>query len=257
MASVMHKPQPYFKDKQSEFVAYIREPEKNAVPAGIKKQRMNMYRELFFNNINSFLTSNFPVLRKILDDDQWNEIAQGFFSKHSCGTPYFSEIPEEFIQYLQHERESSPLDPPFMLELAHYEWVEMALSISKDELPAEDFSLIEKPLEYKITLSPLAWPLVYQYPVNEISSEFQPSEPPGKPTYLVVYRNPDFDVKFVKISPLTFGLLHLLQESGSMAARDCLKQIASEAQQTDLEVIIDGGAQIIKEMAELGIICKS
>ncbi len=64
-----------------------------------------MYRELFFNNIEGFLSGNFPVLRKILDDQQWFALVQDFFAKHPCQSPYFSEIPEEFLDYLQNERE--------------------------------------------------------------------------------------------------------------------------------------------------------
>jgi uncharacterized protein len=68
-----------FRIKQAEFAAYIRDPENQRLPVDVKPQRMVMYRELFFNNINSFLSSNFPVLRKILNDDEWQALAQDFF----------------------------------------------------------------------------------------------------------------------------------------------------------------------------------
>ena len=64
-----------FKSKQDEFSAYIRDPENNPVPADVKEQRMAMYRELFFNNIEGFLSGNFPVLRAILDDQKWFALA--------------------------------------------------------------------------------------------------------------------------------------------------------------------------------------
>jgi uncharacterized protein len=43
-----------FRIKQAEFAAYIRDPENQRLPVDVKPQRMVMYRELFFNNINSF-----------------------------------------------------------------------------------------------------------------------------------------------------------------------------------------------------------
>jgi len=70
-----------FKSKQDEFAAYIRDPQNNPVPADVKEQRMAMYRELFFNNIEGFLSGNFPVLRQILNDQQWFALAQDFFRK--------------------------------------------------------------------------------------------------------------------------------------------------------------------------------
>lgn len=241
-----------FSAKQHEFAAYIKDPENNPVPADVDKQRMAMYRELFFNNINSFLSSNFPVLRAILDDAQWFELAQDFFAQHRCLSPHFSAIPEEFLEYLQNER-NNPGDFPFMLELAHYEWVEMALSIAKEE-PVINNRSLDNLLKKNIRLSPLAWPLAYQYPVQKISPAFLPAEPPEHPTCLIVYRNSDDVVNFIEITPITYRLLEILQEHESLLTEACLKQIAGESRHPNPELVISGGLQILKELAERTII---
>jgi uncharacterized protein len=241
-----------FKSKQQEFVAYIRDPENNPVPADVKEHRMVMYRELFFNNIEGFLSGNFPVLRKILDDQQWFALAQDFFEKHPCQSPYFAQIPEEFLDYLQNERDSSG-DFPFLLELAHYEWVEMALSIAKESVidsnPDPDDLLTRN-----IAVSPLAWPLAYQYPVHKIAPAFLPLEAPEQPTFLIVYRNKEDDVNFIEITPITYRLLEIIQEYEKPVAEDCLKQVARESNHPDPERIIEGGLQILKDLAEKSII---
>ena len=120
-----------FRLKQAEFAAHIRDPANNPAPADVDPQRMAAYCELFYNNIDSSLSSTFPVLRQILDADQWQVLAKDFYASHRCQTPHFSEIPEEFLEYLQNRK--LPGDHPFLLELAHYEWVEMALAISTAE----------------------------------------------------------------------------------------------------------------------------
>ena len=241
-----------FRSKQAEFAAYIRDPENNPVPADVKEQRMAMYRELFFNNIEGFLSGNFPVLRKILNDQQWLALAQDFFAKHPCQSPYFSQIPEEFLDYLQNERDN-PDDLPFMLELAHYEWVEMALSIANDEIAASQQSL-DNLTEQAVALSPLAWPLLYQYPVQKIGPAFLPLEAPAQPTCLIVYRNRNHDVNFIEITPITYRLLEIIQENENPLAADCLKQVARESNHPDPEIIIASGLQILKELAGKTII---
>ncbi len=245
-----------FSAKQHEFAAYIRDPENNPAPDDVNEQRMAMYRELFFNNINSFLSSNFPVLRAILNDAQWFELAQDFFARHRSVSPHFSAIPEEFLDYLQNEHDHSG-DFPFMLELAHYEWVEMALSIAKEELVIND-RVIDKAIDDLLTknirLSPLAWPLAYQYPVQKISPDYLPAEPPGQPTCLIVYRNSDDVVNFIEITPITYRLLEILQEHESLLTETCLQQIADESKHPNPELIISGGLQILKELAEKNII---
>ena len=253
----MPETQPLFKKKQSEFSAYIRDPDNNPLPGGVKKKRMDMYRELFFNNINSFLISNFPVLHRILEEKQWTALAQDFFSRHSCKTPYFTEIPEEFIRYLQTDRMSIDHEPPFMLELAHYEWVEMALMISKETFPDLDQSLIEHPLDYKIALSPLAWALGYQYPVHKISPDFQPENPPEQPTYLVVYRDASFEVRFLEITATIFRLLQTIQDQEDVLAEDYIQQIILESGLSDPEAIRNGGVKALKKLAGKGILCKA
>ncbi|MFZ2168416.1 MAG: putative DNA-binding domain-containing protein [Methylococcaceae bacterium] len=241
-----------FKSKQREFAAYIRDPENNPAPADVREPRMAMYRELFFNNIEGFLSGNFPVLRRLLTDHQWFALAQDFFARHSCKTPYFSKIPEEFLDYLQNERESSD-DFPFMLELAHYEWVEMALSIANDKIVAKQQSL-DSLTEQAVALSPLAWPLLYQYPVQKIGPAFLPLEAPDQPTFLIVYRNREDDVNFIEITPITYRLLEIVQEHENLLVEDCLKQVAKESNHPDPEFIIAGGLQILKELAEKTII---
>lgn len=241
-----------FKAKQQEFAAYIRDPENNPPPADVKPQRMAMYRELFFNNIDSFLSANFPVLRAILDDQQWFDLGQDFFVKHASRTPHFSQIPEEFLDYLQHERDSSG-DFPFMLELVHYEWVEMALSIAKETVPVNQPSLDDLKNQ-RICLSPLAWPLAYQYPVQKISPDFLPETPPELATFLIVYRNPDDEVNFIEITPITYRLLEIIQEREEVLVADCLKQVAEESKHSSPEMIMAGGLQILKELAEKTVI---
>ena len=241
-----------FKSKQDEFAAYIRDPENNPVPADVKEQRMVMYRELFFNNIEGFLSGNFPVLRKILDDQQWFALAQDFFAKHPCKSPHFSQIPEEFLDFLQNERDSSE-DLPFMLELAHYEWAEMALSIAREDMVACNQNLDDL-LNRNIAVSPLAWPLAYQYPVHKIAPAFLPSEAPEQPTFLIVYRNVEDEVNFIEITPITYRLLEIIQEHEKPLAVDCLKQVAGESNHPDPERIVEGGLQILKELAEKTIV---
>ncbi len=241
-----------FAAKQREFVAYIRDPEHNQPPADVKLPRIGMYRELLFNNIDNFLSSNFPVLRQLLDDAQWYALAQDFFAHHSSASPYFSEIPEEFLAYLQNERVGMD-DFPFLLELAHYEWVEMAVAIAKDPSPAD--SLPPDDLTgCTVALSSVAWPLAYQYPVHKIAPTFLPTEAPTQATFLIVYRNHQDDVQFLEITPMTYRLLALLQDNGPSMAIACLGQIATEMGHPQPEQVIMGGLQILKGLVEKGIV---
>jgi len=202
-----------FQRRQFEFAAHIRDPGANPRPAGVEERRMAIYRELFYNNVEGFLSDNFPVLRSIVTDERWHAMARDFFARHRSRTPYFAEIPQEFLTYLQNERGERPEDPPFLLELAHYEWVELALvfSAADRELPQADPNgdlLAGVPL-----LSPLAWNLSYRFAVHRIGPDFQPQVPGAEPTHLVVYRNRQDQVEFLEINAVTQRLIELLKEN--------------------------------------------
>jgi len=187
-----------------------------------------------------------------MDDAAWFELAQDFFARHQSKSPYFSEIPEEFLAYLQNER-NHPDDFPFLLELAHYEWVEMALAIAKEEAIALPQNAVSA-LKDGIKLSPLAWPLAYQYPVQLISPDFLPTDAPEQPTFLIVYRNQDDDVHFMQLTALTYRLLQIIQDTGGMPAETYLRQVAEESNHPEPALIIDAGLRILQDLVEKTII---
>ena len=70
-------------------------------------------------------------------------------------------------------------DPPWLAELAHYEWVELALQIAeRRRLPPHDPD--GDLLDGVPVLSPLAWPLAYRWPVHRIGPDSSPSAPPTR-----------------------------------------------------------------------------
>lgn len=94
---------PAFFKTQFDFAAHLRDPEVNRAPSGIEDRRMKIYRELIYNNIESFISSGFPILRSITKDDKWHSMVRDFVSHHNSSTPYFLEISQEFLQFLQEE----------------------------------------------------------------------------------------------------------------------------------------------------------
>ncbi len=249
---------PDFIRQQYAFTAHIRDPEKYPGPTDVEDRRMGIYRELLYNNVESFLEGNFPVIRKIIDDEAWHGMVRDFFARHESHTPYFAEIPREFIQYLQEERGERPEDPPFLVELAHYEWVEAALAIAPEEpVNAAESEGIERGgdlLEGIPLLSNLAWPLAYRFPVHKISPDVLPNEPPAEPAYLVIYRNRDDAVGFLEVNAVTFRLLQLLQEDSPPTGREAMQRIAEELAHPNPDVVVQGGLDILKHLYFLDIV---
>lgn len=236
---------PGFQQTQLDFTAHLRSPSSVASPIGIEDRRMVIYRELLFNNVNSFIENGFPVLRTLYSDEQWLTLSRSFFAQHQSSTPYFAHIAGEFLAFLQHEYEPTESDPAFMLELAHYEWVELALSIDENEINRDDINHNGDLLEESPVASPLVWSLAYHWPVHKISADFLPDEPPEQATHLMVYRDAEDNIGFIETNPVTARLMQLLTDEPGRSGRDYFAQIAQELQHPDPETVIQGGLQIL------------
>jgi hypothetical protein len=243
-----------FQAVQREMTEFLRKPNSCAGPAGVEQRRLDIYRELIYNNIESFLVTGFPVLHSLYASDDWHALVRDFLASHQCQSPYFSEISEEFLAYLQVERGVVEGDPPFLLELAHYEWVELALDIAPEVLSDIPVSVNADLLEQRPLLSPLAWPLVYRFPVHHIGAAFQPEAPAETPSYLVVYRNRDDDVQFMEINAITFRLLQLLQDEASQSGAAALEQVGREIRHPEPEALRQFGKGLLNELREASII---
>jgi hypothetical protein len=236
---------------------YLRNPQDAPPPAGVEERRLAIYRDLVYNNIEGFISSGFPVLRSLYRDDDWHSLVRLFIDGHRCQTPYFLEISQEFLRFLLETLEPRPCDPPFAAELAHYEWVELALEVAEDELP-EPGDPGDIPAG-SWRLSPLAWVLSYHYPVHRIGPGYRP-DAPGDPVFLAVYRNRDDAVQFMELNAASARLLELLRDNGlegsaPRSGDDILMQLAQELG-TSPETMREFGAGQLGEFARLGLICR-
>lgn len=245
-----------FKQHQYAFTAAIRDPEIYSTPTGIEERRMNVYRELVYNNIEDLLANFFPVLKQITPEIRWHSIVRDFVGHHKSKTPIFMKLGEEFVRYLQTEFSPQSRDPEFLLELAHYEWVEIALDVANEE---PEWNIINLRGNFALEapyLSPLIWPLYYQYPVHRVGPDYLPTEPNA--THLLVYRDTRDEVQFMEMSPLTAHLITAIklnaQSETKCSGTQLLQKIATDLQHPNPEAVIAGGLQTMQDWFERDIL---
>jgi uncharacterized protein len=242
---------PEFQRYQYEFARHIRNPGIHARPAGVPARRMKVYNELLYNNVESFVLACFPVLREALGKRRWNRLVRAFFEEHRCHTPYFRQIPEEFLQFLQTEPAVLAQYPPFLVPLAHYEWVELDLSVSQRE---PDWSRIDREgnlLTGRPALNPVLGNLHYDWPVHRIGPKFKPKE--KEETFLLVFRDAEEKVRFMAINAVTARLIVLL-ENGELSGREALELVALELNHPDAGAVQKYGATLLEQLSEQGAI---
>jgi len=232
---------------QHAFAAHLRDPAHAPAPEGIEPRRITVYTELFFNNIESLVSANFPVIRTLYADDVWRDLVRAFYRDHRCHTPLFTDIAREFIRYLETRAEGD--DPPFLVELAHYEWSELALSLDETDLATIARDAHGDVVDGIPLASPLARVLAYRFPVHRISKDFRPTEAPEQPTLILLTRDRADALHFLEIDALTALLLERLQQNSTLSGRACLDALLTELGR-DEPALRDSGLGILRHLRE-------
>lgn len=240
-----------FQQYQAEFAGHIRDPKSAPRPQGVKARRIRVYTEIVFNNMEATLAACFPVTKKTLGVRRWVRLVRAFLAEHRCTTPWFRQIPEEFLRWLETSSQAIVGLPSFLYSLAHYEWVELAVAVA--DVPAVMHDPAGDLLQGRPVLAPSLALLEYAYPVHRISSRFRPLQPSADPIRLLVFRDAADEVRFSEINVVTARLLQLLQQ-GNGPGYAVLEQIAREMERPDLAAVLDFGRKLLHDLRQQGAI---
>ncbi|PKG73383.1 DUF2063 domain-containing protein [Shewanella sp. GutCb] len=246
-----------FIETQQKFMDYIKDPS-NPLPEGIEARRMKIYRELFFNNIDGFVSNAFPVLKSLYSEQYWQERVQQFFVYHDCHTPIFIEISQEFLLFLQTEYTATEIDPPFMLELAHYEWLELVVAVAQ-EVPQQkiiDMAVMDADVISAMTLSVSSTSQIaqYTYDVQHISEDYRPKEPTEEPQFFCIYSDFEDEVSFLQLNPLTAQVLAYMSQFDSVQCADLIEWLSVTFTDIEPTVLQQGCVDLLMQLSAKGII---
>ncbi len=237
-----------FQKFQHEFGRHLCDPHRVPRPAGTPQRRVAVYQELVFNNLCGFVDTCFPVCRSLAGETRWRLLCRTFLRDWPMHTPWFREIPREFVRYLHEAEVRLPL-PRWLPELAHYEWAELAVDVIDAPLPRVDPA--GDLMDGTVALNPALMNLAYAWPVHLIGQEFRPRK--RRPTHLVVYRDADDIVRFSVVTPITGRLIELLA-SEPTSGRRAILHLANQLKHPDPQKLLGFGAGLLGELQQQGIV---
>lgn len=238
---------PAFTELQKAFARDIRTGGEDVAQ---QEPAMQIYRDLFFNNVCGFIDGGFPVCAEIFGKERWRQLCRDFFRDHECVTPYFLKISEEFLTYLA-GRANEFTDLPYIAELAHYEWLELAVDVMDTDAGVagvdSDADVMTSVPVFPAALASAA----YQYPVHLASKDNSNIEP--QPTGLILFRDENDKVRFIHCNVFTLRLFEVLRE-GELTAGAALEAILLEAGMEPSAAALAGGEAILKDWRQQGLI---
>ena len=223
-----------FQHTQAEFTRWLRQPETAPLPAGILPARMHTYRELLFNNVINFVDITFPVAKALLPAPVWKRLSERFFADYHCHSPFFYNISLHFREFVSALNWPELADFPWLTELLHYEWMELAVDIAEEPNPsiAADCALADESrwerLDSPIQLVMPAWPLAYQWPVASWTTETGPTDLFAQAQAVVLWRNREDHVRSLIVEPLAAWLIERITLTDRSEPPPTLQCLATE-----------------------------
>lgn len=236
---------------QAQYSAHLRNPDQQPRPQNVPAERSEVYQTLLFNNICAFINACFPVAQQMLTQAQWLQLTRAFYHHWPCGTPYFSRIAYEMVQFvndLEQQHQAEFILPEWLAELMHYEWIELQVETHPGQVKNNQRALSEA---HTLRMNPTLANLSYRWPVHKIAPGHEPTAP--EQTCLVVYRDSQDQVKFIEANPLTATLITLVEQKPNSAGLllDALAELAPEIPYTSL---LQFGVPLIEDLADRGVL---
>lgn len=183
--------------------AEIRVPPKHRAAFARFRPGLLTYRELVRASLWDPVEAVFPVARALLGEEAWAACRAAFLAAGAVQSRHYRDIPATFVGWLAESRWGGERWPE-LLQLAHFEWVEIQVSCAPD--PPADFDLAMEPAPgLRLRLHPSAHPLEYAYAVHLASPENP--RPRAAPTHLLAFRDAADQYQLLELTPATSALL--------------------------------------------------
>jgi hypothetical protein len=165
----------------------------------------------------------------------------------------FVELPGEFLNYLTETREVAE-DPPFLLELAHFDLLENLVSTDETRINEQNIDPDGDLMRGTPVINPTTQLARYTFPVHTIDALNQPVDVPDMPTFIVAFRDRANRYGTIDLNAPTARAVELLLSQTSLSGEDVMRTIAHELNHPDVAAVVAGGHDILRRLAQRDVI---
>ena len=206
----------------------------------LRRDRWLVYRDLARTALEDPLPDTFPITQALLAGaGAWTEAVEGFLASRTVSSPYYRDIAPAFVAWLAASRWGQDRWP-FLLQLAHYEALELEVLRHPDTPQPADLEP-EPTADHVAVLDPAARNLTYGHAVQEATVDTP--VPPARCTHLLCHRDGGGDFRVLELTPHVSALLARSQEGQALGP-------ATE----DLEVSLESAFDLLRDFRQRGAV---
>ena len=250
-----------FQQVQQAFCQWLRQPAQDLSTAvqGVAVDRMQVYRELLFNNVQNFIDMVFPVARSLVPRHHWELLQQDFFAQAQCQSPFYMDISKEFLDYLQQAEHAVLGSYPWLIELLHVEWMELHVELADFNWPdplqvLSADALTELDEDTELALSVPLWVLGYRWPVYQWRVGQALQDIQESPGFILVWRDREDERCQLVLSPAYALLLDGMQQLQCFSMGSVQQALAGQLAALPLDGQQQLVHQVFSDMAQYGLL---
>lgn len=183
---------------------------------------------MVFHVAEEAINAAYPLTKNLLAEREWTVVVKDFYRSGAMESPQLWRMPEALIAFVDKNYAQLQRKYPFLLELMHFEWAEIAVYMMPDnkvEMPlngdVENDHIVINP---EMELLHFHFP-VYLKPAGTISINDRSN------FFVSLHRHPESGkVLFTNLSPLTAQMIALLHEGVKMDLNTLVKLSCSSLQ---------------------------
>ena len=178
-----------------------------------QRDRWGLYRDLVRTALVEPLGDTFPITQTLLEGaSAWPACVEAFLASRTVSSPYYRDVAPAFVAWLADSHWGLERWP-FLLQLAHYEAVELEVLRHPDAPRPADLHA-EPAFERMAVLDPAARNLAYGFAVQVATVEAP--EPPPACAWLLCHRDPEGAFRVLELTPHVSALLARSQEGQAL-----------------------------------------
>jgi hypothetical protein len=213
-------------------------------------KELSVYRTLVRERLCDAVTLAIPRTRARLGT-LFDEYFERFLAEHGPRTHYLRDVTTEFLEFIAPLVESDSRVPPWALDLARHEALEIFVASLVDE--PRTGTLPELDPDRGLSFSLTARIVRYGFAVHRLPDDPNDvSEPERAETALFVYRSEEHDVRYLELTRLAARILERLL-AGETLRRALDLGTHDEGVLLDATVL-EGTARVLADLAERGAV---
>ena len=236
-----------FRQYQFALARHLRDPLGTPAPEGVSASAVLSCTQEMAHNLNELLMPAFANTRAVLGEDLWQHTLRLFLHDAPTHAPWATAVQEAYVKFLEHNNLVQHL-PPWLQDLAHFEWLQSAVSGADLVWPAHDphGDLLQK----VVVMNPTHVEVMYDWSVQRINLTHKPFD--MQPTYLSIVRDVRDTVRVVESSRFRRHLIDLLRQNQTGA--QALEALAQWLEHPDVATFIQEGWPVLKQLHREGVL---